>query len=123
MSTEPTESPSLRARLRAALPDAMKRRDRAAAAALRSALGAIDNAEAVDVAEVRAGAVESSPVGLGAAEVRRRELTEADIERIVRAEVDERLTAASEYEALGRSDRADQLRAEAATLGEHLPPG
>ncbi|MFI5783026.1 hypothetical protein [Nocardia sp. NPDC051570] len=118
--TELTESLPLRARLRAALSVAMKRRDRVAAAALRSALGAIDNAEAVDAAEVNAGAIETSAVGLGVAEARRRELTESDIERIVRAEADERVTVAKEYDSLGRADRADQLRAEAAALIAHL---
>jgi hypothetical protein len=66
MASEPSiRSRPLRERLRAELPAAMKRRDRTAAAALRSALGAIDNAEAVDAGEVRAGAVETSAVGLG----------------------------------------------------------
>ena len=41
---------TVRDRLRAALPDAMKARDSVAVAALRSVLGAIDNAEAVDAA-------------------------------------------------------------------------
>ncbi|MBF6329362.1 GatB/YqeY domain-containing protein [Nocardia transvalensis] len=120
MSIEFTEAP-LRERLRAALPVAMKARDRDAASALRSALAAIDNSEAVDAAEVKAGAIEASAVGLGAAEARRRELTEADIERIVQREIDERRSAAEEYESLGRSDRADRLRAEAAALAAHLP--
>ncbi len=121
MPTDPrTEGLPLRDRLRAALTAAMKRRDRCAAGALRSALGAIDNAEAVDASEVRAGAIESSAVGLGVAEARRRELTEADIERIVRTEIDERHAAATEYETLGRADRAADLRAEAQALTEQL---
>lgn len=111
---------SLRARLRAALPVAMKARDRHAASALRSALAAIDNAEAVDVAPSGAGAVEQSAVGLGAAEVARRELTEADIAGIVRAEIAERRSAAEEYERLGRADRAENLWAEAAALDTYL---
>ncbi|WP_051179065.1 hypothetical protein [Nocardia concava] len=114
----------LRDRLRAALPAAMKSRDRPATAALRSALGAIDNAEAVDGSEVRAGAIESSAVGLGAAERARRDLTEAEIAAIVRAEIDERLTAAKEYESLASgADRAATLRAEAAALAAHLGEG
>ncbi|MEV4128693.1 hypothetical protein [Nocardia sp. NPDC049707] len=54
---------------------------------MRSALGAIDNTEAIDTVDIKAGAIESGTVGLGAAEVRRQELTEADIEQIVRAEI------------------------------------
>ncbi|MFD6351723.1 GatB/YqeY domain-containing protein [Nocardia tengchongensis] len=121
MSTLPAEASSLRQRLRAALPAAMKSRDRDATAALRSALGAIDNAEAVDGSDIRAGAIESSAVGLGAAERSRRDLTESDIADIVRTEIDERLTAAQEYDGLsGGADRAARLRAEAATLASHL---
>ncbi|WP_406231507.1 hypothetical protein [Nocardia sp. NBC_01009] len=110
------KSVPLRERLRAALPVAIKVRDRNAIAALRSALGAIDNAEAIDTVDVRAGAIENSAVGLGAAEARRRDLTEADIEQIVRVEIADRRTAADEYDSLGRTDRGDSLRAEAATL-------
>ncbi|WP_228002836.1 hypothetical protein [Nocardia australiensis] len=117
MSTEAIDqSGTLRARLRAALPAAIKARDRNAIAALRSALGAIDNAEAIDADEVRAGAIETSAVGPGAAEARRRDLTDADIERVVRAEIADRTTAAAEYDSLGAVERRDKLRAEAATL-------
>ncbi len=119
MSEQESVSP-LRDRLRAALPVAMKARDRVTAGVLRSALGAIDNAEAIDAGSVRAGAVENSAVGLGAADVRRRELTEADVERIVAIEIDDRRTAAAEYEGLGRLDRAELLRSEADTLAAHL---
>ncbi|AYF75251.1 hypothetical protein D7D52_16790 [Nocardia yunnanensis] len=123
MTDRSNEGTPLRERLRAALPVAMKARDRAAAAALRSALGAIDNAEAVDGAGARAGAIEASSVGLGTAEATRRELTEADIEGIVRTEIGERLSAATEYDSLaGGADRAAYLRAEAATLAAHLDP-
>jgi uncharacterized protein YqeY len=110
------KSVPLRERLRAALPVAMKARDRTAISALRSALGAIDNAEAIDTVDTRAGGIETSAIGLGAAEARRRDLTEADIEHIVRTEVSDRITAAAEYDALGRTDHRDSLRAEAATL-------
>ncbi|MRH90942.1 hypothetical protein GFY24_26470 [Nocardia sp. SYP-A9097] len=122
MTTDrPSEVLPLRDRLRAALPVAMKARDRSATAALRSALGAIDNAEAVDASDVRAGAIESAAVGLGTAERARRILTEADIESIVQSEVDDRRTAATEYDALsGGADRAASLRTEADALAAHL---
>ncbi|TSE00189.1 hypothetical protein FOS14_10110 [Skermania sp. ID1734] len=96
----------------------MRERDRTALTALRSTLAAIDNAEAVDTA-TRAGAIEAA-VGLGAAEVARRELSDAQVEAIVRAEIAERKTAASEYEGVGESARADALRAEAAVLTAQL---
>ncbi|MTE12924.1 GatB/YqeY domain-containing protein [Nocardia aurantiaca] len=117
------ETQPLRDRLRAALPTAMKQRDRDAVAALRSALAAIDNAEAVDGSDIRAGAIENSAAGLGAAERARRALTEAGILAIVRAEIDDRRTAAQDYEAMsGGVDRAATLRAEAAALAVHLDP-
>ncbi|MGW4241591.1 hypothetical protein [Nocardia sp. NPDC004722] len=123
MTTRSSEAVPLRERLRAALPVAMKARDRAATAALRSALAAIDNAEAVDGSEVRAGAIENSPVGLGSAEVARRHLSESDIDAIVRTEIADRLTAAEQYDSHPTgTDRATTLRAEAAALTTHLDP-
>jgi uncharacterized protein len=116
-----TES-SLRQRLRAALPAAMKARDRAATAALRSTLAAIDNAEAVTPPEgtLRGQAIEEVAIGAGATEAVRRLLTEADVETIVRGELRERESAADDYERAGRLDRAELLRAEARALAAHL---
>jgi uncharacterized protein YqeY len=112
----------LRQRLRDALPGALRERDRAAVSALRSALAAIENAEAVvpDPAAVRGLAVERTPLGPGTTEVARRELTEPEVERLVRAEVAEREAVAGEYERAGRHEYAARLRAEAAALAEHL---
>jgi uncharacterized protein len=125
MSIEPEPAqpyPALRPRMRDALRAGMKSRDRVTVGALRSALAAIDNAEAVQTAapDGRSSAIEHSPVGVGAAEVERRALTEADVMEIVRAEVADRETAASEYETAGRHDRAELLRAEAQVLLSHL---
>lgn len=122
MTTESLGTPdqALRERLRAALKPAMKARDRSAVAALRSVLGAIDNAEAIDAPEVKAGALEDSAVGLGAAEMPRRELSEDDIAAIVRREIDERRSAAAEYGRLGQSERQDSLTAEADALAALL---
>lgn len=116
---------SLRQRLRAALPAAMKSRDRAATAALRATLAAIDNAEAVAPADgvVRGQAIEQVALGVGATEVERRALTEPEVEEIVRAELAEREAAAGEYDRAGRTERAEQLRSEARLLAAHLPPG
>ena len=96
-------SEPLRDRLRAALPAALKARDRATASTLRATLAAIENAEAVDTGPVRAGAIEASAVGIGAMEAERRVLTEADVVAIVRAEIAERGRAAEVYE----TDRVD----------------
>ena len=117
-----SSEPSLRHRLRQALPAAMKAGDRVAVAALRSTLAAIDNAGAVDRAPSvdQTLAIERIPVGAGAAEVPRRVLTEAQVEHIVRAE---REAAAREYERAGRSEQAERLRHEAGVLAAHLSPG
>ncbi len=111
----------LRDALSAALPVAMRARDRVAVAALRSALAAVANAEAVPIdGAPAAGAVELARVGVGAADAPRRVLTEADVRRIVRAEVDERADAARVMAGAGRPDEADRLQAEAAVLRTHL---
>ncbi|WP_240504990.1 GatB/YqeY domain-containing protein [Nocardia mangyaensis] len=106
----------LRERLRAALKPAMKARDLSAVSALRSALSAIDNAEAIDAGDGKAGALENSALGLGAAEAARRDLSETEIVQIVRHEIDERRTAAKEYDRLGAAERRDQLTSEADVL-------
>lgn len=111
--------------LREDLKTALKNRDRGAANALRSALSAIDNAEAVAVDQpVVAGGgehVAGSTVGLGSGEVERRQLSEAEVRAIVENEVLERTSAAEEYEQLGRADLSEQLRSAAAVLSRHLP--
>jgi uncharacterized protein YqeY len=110
--------------LRRALIVAMKARDAVAVSALRSALAAIENATAVDAGQApssTAGPIAGGVAGLGAGEVARRTLTPADTEALLHTEVDQRLTAATEYAALGRADEAERLRAEAAVLSAHLP--
>lgn len=117
----------MRADLRRDLTDAIRRRDAAAVSALRTTLAAIENAEAVrpgdDAPAPNPGGspVAGAVVGLGAAEVPRRHLSDADVERIIRAEVRERVAAAAEYERHGRHARAQRLRAEADVLGRYLP--
>lgn len=116
---------TVRDRLRAALPEAMKARDSVAVAALRSALGAIDNAEAVDAAQApQPGAGHSrlagTVSGLRAAEVKRRSLSAAEMDEVVRAEVADRHAAARDYERAGQRAHAERLRGEAAVLSSCL---
>lgn len=98
-------------RLRADLTTALRARDRASASVLRTVLGAIANAEAVPVPQaappVAEGPIAGAVLGLGAAEVPRRELTEDDVRAIVRAERDDLL--------------AHDMPAEAAVLAPYLP--
>ena len=103
----------------------MKTRDSIAVSALRSGLAAIANAEAVDAASVTprvtdetefAGAV----TGLGAGDVPRRDLSEADVRAILRTEISDRRATAAEYERLDQAEQAARLRAEADVLSAHL---
>lgn len=106
----------------------MKAGDRRSVGALRSALAAIDNAEAVHPEAgggpgrrpAGGGPIAGAATGLGATEVDRKVLTEEEVADVVRAEMTERTAAAAEYDRLGRSDRAAELRAEAAVLAAHL---
>lgn len=109
---------SVRLRMRQALPEAMRARDKAAVSALRATLAALDNAEAVPVDEAELGdsALEHSPVGAGATERARRELSERGVVDVVRAEAAERVEIAAQLTAPAHADRAARLRAEAAVL-------
>ena len=109
----------VRERLREALRDAMKARDRAAVAVLRSTLAAIENAEAVEHdgrSPVEDGPIAGSVGGLGAGEAPRAVVDERSARAIVAREVRERHAAADEYERLGRGDEAARLRGEADLL-------
>ncbi|HXZ76959.1 MAG TPA: hypothetical protein VEH31_39645 [Streptosporangiaceae bacterium] len=120
-SRAPGPAPGLTARLRLALAGALRARDTIAVSALRSALGAVGNAEAVEPG-VTAPAGSAGPhvagavSGLGAAEVPRRSLSAAQAEQIVRAEAAEREDAARGYERAGQAARAGRLRREAQLL-------
>ena len=58
--------------------------------------------------------------GVGATEVERRSLSQAQMEEIVRVEIADRETAAAGYERAGQLERAERLRAEARVLLSHL---
>src|SRR6266550_3651045 len=109
----------IRQRLNDSLRAAMKVRDAAAASAFRSAIGAIDNAEAVERPQDPApqtGRVAKTRLGVGVADFARRELSKQDVIEILRAEVADRTLAAAQYERMGRADRAASLRAEEVAL-------
>jgi len=94
--------------LRDALLAARKDRDATRVSALRSALSAIDNAEAPDGVDLDApssGTIAGGVVGLGATEVARRVVSDAQIRELVHAEIDERLTAARDFTAAGCAQR------------------
>jgi hypothetical protein len=114
------ESDDLRTYLRRRLSSALREQDRPAVSALRSAVAALDNAEAVRPAEeFRSEASEhfaGGVTGLGAAEVERRVLNAESQRGIVNAEIEARLTAATTYEQHGEDARAAELRSGAEVL-------
>jgi uncharacterized protein YqeY len=110
---------AIQARLQAALKGALRGRDKVAASALRSALGALANAEAVSPVPLAGPSSEhiaGAAAGLGAAEAPRRALTAAQAQQIIESEISERLIAADVYDQGGHPGRAAQLRREAETL-------
>ncbi|MEU0490201.1 hypothetical protein ABZ249_13310 [Nocardiopsis sp. NPDC006139] len=126
MDTPPGHRPpqELRALLRADLVAAMKARRPEAVSALRTALAAIENAEAV-TAPAGGGAAGSEHVagasaGVGSTEAPRRVLSAEDVHGLLRAQVTERRAEAERYAAHGRHDAALRLRAEADVLAGHL---
>lgn len=103
-----TKSP-LRSRLRTALLEARKGGDADTVSTLRTALAALENAEAVPTATA-AGAIEAAPTGVGATEAVRRVLTDADEQAVLDAEI------ASLEEAARAYDRSVPERAESARV-------
>ena len=117
----------LRARLRADLRTAMKARQEEVVSALRTAIAAIDNAEAVavpddGVAEEGSAHVAGARLGVGAAEAERRVLPLDEVRAILRAQVDDRVTEAERWAGNGRDDAAERLRREADALRGYLVP-
>jgi uncharacterized protein YqeY len=103
----------LRDELRARLTRARLDRDRAGASALRSAISALENAEAVEPGADLAVASEhvaGAAAGIGAAEAERRKLDDAEERAILARERTELLDAATAYDDAGRPDDAADLR-------------
>ena len=98
----------------AALPRAMKDRDRVVVTALRSTLGVLANAEAVPSGP-------PFPTGArGGAEVARQQLSELEVTAIVAAEAEQREQVAETYASRGDEARARRMRAEAEVLRAFL---
>ncbi len=93
---------------------AIRARDVVRVKALRTALAALANAEAVDVATVASG---TGPAGT---EVTRRFLSDTDIRMIVIDEIGELRRSAAEFRLLEQAAVADGLDAQAAFLETYL---
>lgn len=107
----------LRQQMKADLTQAMKARQRATVATLRSVLAAIDNAEAIPVNEP---AFPVEPVLGQRHEAPRKLLSAEDIRQIVQKESDERQAASAKYATLGLQDEAERLQAAATLLATYL---
>ena len=115
---------ALRAALRRDLASAMKARELGAVSALRTAIAAIDNAEAVPASDkgqaTTSGHIAGARAGVGAAEAARRDLSGSQQQAILRDQVTGYTTEADRYDALGRPDAARRLRAQARLLSAYL---
>jgi len=110
----------LRVGLRRGLTEGVRNRDRVAVAALKEAIAALDNAEAVpldtDLNTQTGEHVAGGVVGLGAGEAERRVLDAEAQQAVVRAIIDARLAAANTYDEYGQTKRAADLRSGAEIL-------
>jgi uncharacterized protein len=119
----------LRTTLRTHLTTALRERDRPLAAALRSAIAALENAEAVAVEAGRptrpedvAGSehVAGATSGMAATEAVRRDLSPAEEVAVLAREVAELHEAAATFGAAGAEDRAAEATRAATVLDEVL---
>lgn len=97
----------------------MKARDPVAMRALRSALGALDNAQAVDLSQApsaQLGVIAGGVAGVGTGDVARRALSFDEQLAVLGQEIAERRALADCYDGLGQQDEAERLRAEAVVL-------
>jgi hypothetical protein len=119
-----TDIETLKGALRRDLTAAMKERDRNTAAMLRTALGALDNAEAVVVpanGPAAAGThVAGAGSGVGSTEARRQAVTGGQAREILRGLIAEQTGEADRYDTLGQASAAQRLRVQAGLLRKYL---
>ena len=118
---------ALRAALRQGLTAALKARDSDALAALRTAIAAIDNAEAIPAPVTPPQLPATSPHiagasrGAGSAEGARHQLSSGEVQGILREQIADHAREADRYDALGQADAASRLRRQARALAAFLP--
>jgi uncharacterized protein len=115
---------ALRDALRQGLTAALKARDPDARAALRTAIAAVDNAEAVPAPDpnpaTTSAHIAGASSGPGSTEATRRQLNGSELRDILRDQIDERTREADRYDTLGQADAAERLRRQARTLAAYL---
>lgn len=117
MTSHPVDA--VKARLRADIRAAMSAKQMSEARVLRTLLAALDNAEAHPVATGHTPSVEQA-FGDKSVEVARKVLSSDDVEAVLKAEYDERVTAARELEQHGKVAEARALKAEVALVSRYL---
>ncbi len=114
----------LRSLLRSDLVAAMKARRPEIVSALRTAIAAIDNAEAIEVHDggeaLASGHFAGARAGVGSTEAARRVLSIGEVRSLVEAQVTERIAGADRNDALGQRAAASRLRREADVLRRYL---
>ena len=124
MTGQLSDAEALRAALRRDLTAAMKAREPEAVAVLRTAIAAIDNAEAIAAPGTAPGAtspyIAGARAGLGAAEAARRQLTRDELQTILRDQVTEYTREADRYAGHGQDTAAQRLRNQASLLARYL---
>ena len=114
----------LRAALRRDLASAMKAREAEAVSALRTAIAAIDNAEAVPSQDASQpttiGHFAGAQAGVGATEAARRKLSGDEVRAILADQIAGYQREADGYDALGQADAARRLRNQAHLLAAYV---
>jgi len=106
-------------RLRGDLKLAMQARAKLETSLLRAIIAALDNAQAVPARDKHARYVEHE-FGDPAAEVPRLRLDAQDVRTLLEQEIRSRREAADQFEQLGKTDRAAELREEANIVARYL---
>ncbi len=109
----------MRHRLRADLQAALRARDTLTVAVLRTTIAAIDNAQAVPLAQPDAR-YRVRAFGEAGVEVERRQLSASDIEALLADEVAQRIATATDLAQRGQAAAAVRLRDEAAIVRRYL---
>jgi len=137
VTPEPTPArpaDALRGALRDGLITALKSRDSDALAALRTAIAAIDNAEAVRIPDAQPSAMQPPAMqppamsthvagassGAGSTEAARRQLSSSEVHDILRDQIADHAREADRYDTLGQADAAHRLRGQARALEAYL---
>ncbi len=118
MNAPPDLTVPLTDRLRAGLRDAMRARDQVAVRTLRTALGAIANAEAPPLGDIPAPRGE--PVVGQLVEHPRLVLSDDDVAEVLRAEIADRRDTIAQYRRAGRDTPAAELETQIVVLERYL---